>query len=58
MVALLGLLLGCHLMLRRQQAAYNALALQYSALTQTLDAAEPTPPPGVSVTVPGNPENE
>ena len=58
MVALLGLLLGCHFLLRRQQAAYNDLSLRYSALTQTQNAAEPTESPGVSVTVPGNPENE
>ena len=37
MVALLGLLLGCHLMLRRQQAAYNDLSLQYSALSGDYD---------------------
>lgn len=61
MVALLGMLLGCHFLLQRQQTAYSDLSLPYSAPAQAYDAqgsAEPTEPSGVSVTVQGNPENE
>ena len=61
MVALLGLLLSCHFLFRRQQAAYHGLPLQDSAISQAYDAqgsAQSAEPPGVSVMTPSNLENE
>ena len=54
--ALLGLL-GWQLLLRRQ-AADSDLTRPNSGSSRTQDAAEPTEPPGVSVTAQDNPEND